>query len=331
MLRKIIFKDTETGSELVLPVTPEQYQAEHGHKAVSLDMYSVGQVNLPGDSVQMDETLECLLPAHDYPFLVPGAGTDPWEYIEQLEKWSDEGTVLRFIVSDTPVNAAVILDPIVYREKGGTNDITCTIPMRGYRELTAEETESVTGNAARAVETEPTRQSTYVVQSGDTLAGICRRFYGNSSLYVKLAAANGISNVNLISVGQVLTLPTLDGLTAVKAAASNTGKVSTASTASSSTVVYVKVALTFMGASSEYFGKGSISYADSAGRTGTTTVTSSVTVLVPKGSSVTVRWEALNGHSADYRFVNGNKVTNSNMVSFLNPISDNTIIIHWVK
>lgn len=30
MLRKFIFKDTETGEELVLPVTPSSYDVEHG-------------------------------------------------------------------------------------------------------------------------------------------------------------------------------------------------------------------------------------------------------------------------------------------------------------
>ncbi len=213
-MRKFIFKDTGTGAELVLPVTPEGYQIEHGRKASSLDMYSVGAINLPGESVLLDETLECLFPAHDYPFLTPGAGTDPWAYINQLEKWSDEGTVLRFIVSDTPVNVAVILDPIRYREQDGSGDVYCTIPLRGYRELTSGTIDSDTGNAARAVETEPTAQQTYVVVSGDTLSGIARRFYGDSSLYGKLAAANGIANPHLITVGQVLTIPAASQLPA---------------------------------------------------------------------------------------------------------------------
>lgn len=207
MLRKLIFKDTETGAELVLPVTPEGYQVEHGRKANSLDMYSAGVINLPGEPVLLDETLECLLPAQDYPFLTPGAGTDPWAIIEQLERWSDNGTVLRFIVSDTPVNVPVILDPIRYREQDGTNDLYCTIPMRGYRELTAAEVTEATGNAARAVEAAPVSQDTYVVQAGDTLSGIARRFYGDASLYAKLAAANEIKNPNLIHAGQVLTIP----------------------------------------------------------------------------------------------------------------------------
>lgn len=219
MLRKFIFKDTETGEELVLPVTPSSYDVEHGRKANPLTMHEAGDVNLPGSAVLLDVELECLLPAHAYPFNQPGAGTNPFVYLERLEKWSDAGTVLRFIVSDTPVNAAVILDPIRYREQDGTNDIYCTIPLRGYRTLSAETVEQkATGNQARAVETQPEKQTAYTVQAGDTLSGIARRFYGDASLYGKLAAANGICNPNRIYPGQVLKLPDADKLPAARAA-----------------------------------------------------------------------------------------------------------------
>ena len=50
----------------------------------------------------------------------------------------------------------------------------------------------------------PATGSTYTVVAGDTLSGIARRF---GTTYQAIAAANGITNPNLISVGQVLTIP----------------------------------------------------------------------------------------------------------------------------
>lgn len=218
MLRKFIFKDTETGAELVLPVTPQAYDIEHGRKVSSLTMHQVGDVNLPGPAALLDEEIECLLPAVARPSNQPGASLNPFVYLEQLEKWSDAGTVLRFIISDTPVNAAVLLGPIRYREQDGTNDIYCTIPVRGYRQLAAETVESAaTGNGARAVETQPEHGSSYTVQAGDTLSGICRKVYGDASLYGRLAAANGIANPNLIQAGQALKLPDVESLPAARA------------------------------------------------------------------------------------------------------------------
>ena len=215
-MRTFIFKDTETEEELVLPVTPKEYEIEHGRKANGLTMTQAGDVNLPGTLVLLDQEIECLLPARDYPFNQPGAVLNPFWYVEKLEKWSDAGTVLRFIVSGTPVNAAVILDPIRFREQDGTGDLYCTIPIRGYRQLAAEAVEG-TGNGARSVETAPEKGTSYVVQAGDTLSAIAKRVYGDASLYGKLAAANGILNPNLIYPGQVLTLPGAEALPPARA------------------------------------------------------------------------------------------------------------------
>lgn len=214
-VRRFIFKNTRTEEVFVLPVTPAGYQISHGRKAVQVDMHGTGMVNLPGEPILMDERIECFFPARDYPFAQKTAGTDPFVPLETLEKWSDGGDPVRFIVSETPVNALVLLDPITYGERDGTRDLYVTIPMRGYRLLTAPETElEDTGNAPRPVETEPAHGETYVVQRGDTLSAIAKWIYGDASLYGKLAAANGISNPHLIRVGQVLQLPDVEALPA---------------------------------------------------------------------------------------------------------------------
>jgi LysM repeat protein len=60
------------------------------------------------------------------------------------------------------------------------------------------------GTAASAQETAQAAQSTYVVQPGDTLFRLSLRF--NTSV-AALAAANNITNVNLIFAGQTLVIP----------------------------------------------------------------------------------------------------------------------------
>jgi len=48
---------------------------------------------------------------------------------------------------------------------------------------------------------------TYTVQSGDSLSEISQKFYGDFSQVAAIAAANHISNVDVIFPGQVLQLP----------------------------------------------------------------------------------------------------------------------------
>jgi LysM domain len=51
------------------------------------------------------------------------------------------------------------------------------------------------------------RPPSYVVESGDTLSAIAERFYGDANLAGYLADSNGIADMNMINVGQELSLP----------------------------------------------------------------------------------------------------------------------------
>jgi LysM repeat protein len=50
-------------------------------------------------------------------------------------------------------------------------------------------------------------QRTYIVQKGDTLWGIAKRYYGNGNRYPEIARANNIANPNIIHIGQKLIIP----------------------------------------------------------------------------------------------------------------------------
>lgn len=47
---------------------------------------------------------------------------------------------------------------------------------------------------------------TYTIQAGDSLWSIANQYYGDGSLYTKIASDNGIKNSNLISIGQELKI-----------------------------------------------------------------------------------------------------------------------------
>ncbi len=50
-------------------------------------------------------------------------------------------------------------------------------------------------------------QTSYVIQKGDTLAGICMKYYGNLSRIDEICSINGIENRDNIFYGQKITLP----------------------------------------------------------------------------------------------------------------------------
>jgi len=203
---KMILADKN--SELVFPVTPESYRVSYGTKIETINIHTLGDVHVAGYPTLATIKIECLFPAHPYAFVQPGARTDdPYSYVDQLREWCHGRTVLRYIISDTPVNIAVLIEEIDAGEQDGTGDIFATLTLREYRELTAGATATGSASAKRSVGDEPQTMQTYTVVKGDTLSAICRRFYGDSTLYGKLARYNNIPNPNLIYVGQQIRLP----------------------------------------------------------------------------------------------------------------------------
>lgn len=218
MQRYITFLDEAAGVELTLPVTPAGYEWAHEAVIQQVTVDQMGDLNFFGGRRMGSTTLrDCILPAQAYPFLSPGAGTDPWVYLEQLERWVDRGTVVRWMVSGTPVNAAVLLEGVFYREQDGTNDLYADISLRQYLAPETPVLPAQPSAGAQPVRDSATGTSTekrHTVASGETLWGISRAFYGSGALAWRLAAANGIANASLIRPGQVLTIPPLDQLPA---------------------------------------------------------------------------------------------------------------------
>ena len=187
------FLEEATGKELVLPVTPAKYFWRHPNAVETVRLDQLGEITLPGGVKMGDCTLEdVLLPAQLYPFCVPGARAAPYEYLYDLEVWSDKAAKLRWIVSGTSVNASVILEEITQGEQDGTNDLYVTIVMRQWRKPETPVL-AVSGSGAqtdRDTRTGAASARTYTVESGDCLWSIAQKFYGSGAQYKRLAAAN---------------------------------------------------------------------------------------------------------------------------------------------
>lgn len=206
---QIIFRNAQTGTELVMPVTPPEFHVEDGRGVETLNMTDTGQVNLPGLLRLFNEKQEFLLPAGERNYTTGGWTGEPYAAVDQLAEWSRNGDVLRFIVTGTPVNVPVLLGPVRHGQRDGTGDVYVTLELRQYRDLREEAAEANpdTGNKGRPEPQVKEEGGSYTVVKGDTLWGICRRAYGDGKLAWKLAAANGIKNANLIFPGQVVKLP----------------------------------------------------------------------------------------------------------------------------
>ena len=213
MERSIILKNTVTGQELTLPVTPPRYPMEAGRTVEHIDMAQTGQIALPGLKRLLNENLEAMFPAQKYPFCTAGAVADPNHYISLLCEWSRAGNVCRYIVTGTEVNVPVLLGPIRYEERDGTNDVYATIPLHGYSYLDEVRVEN-TQNLSRPPAGTEELPEVYVAEAGDSMWSIAKKMYGDSSLAIRLVDANGVANPNAVMPGQPVFLPQEDTLRA---------------------------------------------------------------------------------------------------------------------
>lgn len=212
---KFIFTDGKT--EMTLPITPPSFTIPYGNRIETINIHELGDVNLSGYGTLPSIRIDCQFPAHDYPFAEPEANTsDPYYYVKQLQRWIDEKAVIRFIVSETPVNIQCLIEEVEYGEQDGTGDVLASIMLRGYRELTVAAVAGAVENTVRTVEAPAATVKTHTVVKGDTLSAICRKYYGDASLYPQLASYNKLKNANVIKIGQVLQLPDKDVLKGTK-------------------------------------------------------------------------------------------------------------------
>lgn len=199
---------------MTLPATPERYQISHGQNVEIVNICQLGDIALPGRPTLCKIDLDLLLPSSPRSYSLAQIQEPEW-YLWHWRMWVDQGTVLRFIVSDTYINLLVLAEQFTDGEQDGSGDRYCSLTLREYRRTENFQAQAQGGaDAARAAESPPDPPRYYTVVRGDCLSAICRRFYGDgtAAVYQPLAAYNGIKNPNLIYPGQVIQLPRRDAL-----------------------------------------------------------------------------------------------------------------------
>lgn len=211
MKRLIIIKNEENNTELTLPVTPESFQVSHGINFETVNIHTLGDVAIAGYPTLATVRIDCMFPARNYPFNNYGTNPDPYHYVGAFQQSCDNHTALRLVVSGTAVNMPVKVESIEYGEKDGTNDVYATLTLREQKEIKAVQVQTAPkdANLNRPASSGKvtTEAQSYKIRSGDTLSAICKKYYGDASLYGGLAAFNGIKNPNLIYAGTTLRIP----------------------------------------------------------------------------------------------------------------------------
>ena len=201
---------------LRFPITPEEVGLELSSEIKTEKINGLGEVSLFSGRNLKSANITGFFPNQLYSFCNYSDFEKPYEYVRMIEKWLNEGTKLRYIVTDTDINIQVVISSFNYSEKDGTCDVYFDISLIEAIDIkinkTTTNTSSDENTSNRTEENAPTNTtSTHTVVKGDTLWGIAKKYYGDGSKYPQIKEKNkdkysSLSKNNIIYVGWVLEL-----------------------------------------------------------------------------------------------------------------------------
>lgn len=201
--------------KFMLPVNPESFAFTEKHNNTSVNVNSIGEVNLLGKRDLKTGTISSHFPKRDRNYANNSGRQAPYTYINKLLSWKSSGKPIRLIITGTKINFQVTIETLKYGEQDGTGDVYYDLTLKEYRAVEIKKTKLKKKKKTTKKKSKPKRPAakkktkTYTVKSGDCLWNIAKKFYGNGAQYTKIYNANKgkIKNPNLIYPGQVLTIP----------------------------------------------------------------------------------------------------------------------------
>jgi LysM repeat protein len=207
-----------------LPTNPEQIETTSVQAIEKYEILKLGQIAVPTHMELKEYSFECEFP-HDPLHYIETSGDfkEPDFYINLFQNLRDELVPVRFIASNgigEDINTLVLIEDMTVTEKSGEEgDKYINFSLLEYREFGKKSvvitTPAIAGTVATIKKEEvptpisPKANDAHVVQSGDSLWAIAKKYYGDGNQYTKIVNANKdkIKNPSLIYSGQKLVIP----------------------------------------------------------------------------------------------------------------------------
>lgn len=206
---------------LRFPVTPSEVICETSANISTESINDLGNVSLFSGVELKSIPIDSFFPNKDYSFCTYNNIEKPYELVRKLETWQNNGTKLRYIVSDGYTNIPVMINSLTYQEQDGTGDVYFNLSLVEYKEIKLNKTSSSdNSNSTNNTTNRPTENApkpngenkTHKVVKGDSLWSIAQKYYGDGSKYTKIKEANkdkytSLSKNNIIYTNMELVIP----------------------------------------------------------------------------------------------------------------------------
>lgn len=209
-----------------MPVNPEQIEVTSVQAIEKYEILKLGQIAIPTHMELTEYSFDCELPHRPLHYVeTAGDFKNADFYLNLFRSWREKKEPVRFIASNgigDDINSLVLIEELTIVEKAGEEgDKYASFRLTEYRPhskksvvvstpVPSQEKEVITVKKEEPVPAvSPKANNYHVVQSGDTLWGLAKKYYSNGNQYSKIFNANTdqIKNPNLIYPGQRLVIP----------------------------------------------------------------------------------------------------------------------------
>ncbi|NJB06669.1 LysM peptidoglycan-binding domain-containing protein [Clostridioides difficile] len=181
------------------------------------NVLKTGEIAVFGGVGLRTTEISSFFPKNDYTFCDYTGFPSPYDCVNKIEKWMNEGFILRFTVTETNINMEVIIDSFKYEEKDCTGDVYFTLNLKEYKRIQIPKINTSSNDKLSSKLDLPltkgfevkNKQKTHKVGKGDSLWSLAKKYYGNGDLWKKIYDANKklIKNPDVIKDGWVLIIP----------------------------------------------------------------------------------------------------------------------------
>lgn len=198
---------------LQLPVTPF-FTIETSQGVETMTLHQLSEISLPGLKGLDGMTLESFFPhvGATYGFMQYSPPPDPWECVAMIKRWKESRRPMRVIITETDINVAMLIKSFNYGVADGTKDVKWQLDLLEYVFLPAAVPATARATTSEnAVAGSHEGDTEWTIKYGDTLTGIAKAVYGDTSMWKEIYEANRDLITNPDSManieGQTIVLP----------------------------------------------------------------------------------------------------------------------------
>jgi len=209
-----------------IPVNPPELPFKNTADGEEFTISKKGSVNVPKPMKLSEFGFSSFFPASDTHY-AETQFREPKKYIDQINKWMANETVIRFIYvgGSFSINEQVTIENFEVKDQYGTADVEYTISFKKYVPFGFKKMEVVKKSTAKkgVATKQPVKVAkkqaprdnpkpvpqTYSLVKGDSLWKIAQKYTGNGENYKALQSLNGIKDSELrkLPIGLKVKIP----------------------------------------------------------------------------------------------------------------------------